>query len=285
MAPNGERERIGFVGLGNMGAACAMSLLREGHPLTLWARRSETLAPFAGSGAVIVETLAGLGARSDIVFVCVVNDHDVQEVMAEGALMAGLHPGSLVAILSTISPATCIEVARAAAAKGVTVLDAPVTGGADRALAGTLTVMVGAGEAELQRCFPVMRAFAGTIVHVGAAGMAQVAKVVNNFVFSGNVLLAGEALELAARLGVRREAMVEVLASGSGASFALSSADRILEPGSRGAKLIFKDVEILQDVLAGGRLHSPSVDRVRGQLARVVSGETFGAVQSTATEA
>lgn len=259
--------RIGFAGLGDMGAACADALIGHGHTVTVWARRESTIAPFRDRGMPVAATLADLGSASDVVFICVVDDHDVEEMLAPGALTAGLAPGSVAVILSTISPETCQSLATRAAQRNVTVLDAPVTGGSARAREGSLTVMAGGDRGAYERCLPLLRTFGGQVDYFGGPGMGQIAKLINNFVFSANTLVAGEALDLAERLGITRAAMSGVLSSGSGQSFALASVDRLLVPESRGVRLVHKDAAILAHTLAASGLRSARLDRVLAALA------------------
>jgi 3-hydroxyisobutyrate dehydrogenase-like beta-hydroxyacid dehydrogenase len=139
-----EKITVGFVGLGSQGGPMARRIVQAGFPLILWARRAEALAPYADTAAQTARDLADLGARCDHVGICVFDDAGVREVCA--ALLPAMRPGSRIAIHSTVLPETCVELAALAAARGVALIDAPVSGGGPGAAAGTLTVMVG-GEA------------------------------------------------------------------------------------------------------------------------------------------
>jgi 3-hydroxyisobutyrate dehydrogenase-like beta-hydroxyacid dehydrogenase len=171
--------RVGFVGLGMQGAPMAHRVIAAGFPTTLWARRQTTLEPFAGTASQIVPSLPELGARSDMVCICVFADDDVEEVLtgADG-ILAGMQPGSLVAVHSTVSPHTCEALAVTAQACGVTLIDAPVSGSAPAAAAGRLLVMVGGGDAACERARPVLAAFGDPVIHVGPLGSGQLAKLV-----------------------------------------------------------------------------------------------------------
>jgi 3-hydroxyisobutyrate dehydrogenase len=122
--------RVGFIGLGSQGAPMAQRIVEAGFPLTLWARRPKTVEPFRDTAASVASTPAGLGAASDIVGICVVADADVEDVLLRSdGVFAGMSPGGIVAIHSTIHPDTCRHLAEQAAERGVAIVDAPVSGG------------------------------------------------------------------------------------------------------------------------------------------------------------
>ena len=130
-----EREapatRAGFIGLGSQGGPMARRIAEAGLPLTLWARRPESVAPYADTAAVVAASPAALGAASDVVGVCVVADADVEAVLlGPDGVLAGMAPGGVVAVHSTIRPDTCRRLAERAAERGVALVDAPVSGGA-----------------------------------------------------------------------------------------------------------------------------------------------------------
>lgn len=210
---------VGFIGLGNQGAPMARRIVDEGFSLTIWARRPESLAPFADTNATVAESPADVGRRSDIVAVCVVADADVEDVvLRDDGVLAGMDAGSVLVIHSTVRPETCHQLADVAAAHGVTVVDAPVSGGGEQAARRELAVMVGGADADVARCRPVFETFAGTVLHLGGVGTAQMAKVVNNLTFIAQLSLAVETFAFARDLGVDRDALAQVLASGSGGS-------------------------------------------------------------------
>ena len=214
--------RVGFIGLGDMGGAMAQRIIDAGFPTVLWARRREALAPFAGESVETAETPADLAARADLVCVCVWADDDVREVLGgKSGVLAGCRPGTIVAIHSTIAPATSRELADAATERDVTVLDVPVSGGRDVALAGSLAVAVGGDEEAAERCRPVFETYGDQVLHVGPVGAAQSLKLVNNALLSANLAVADDALTVGAALGIKPEAMQQLLRSGSGRSYAL----------------------------------------------------------------
>jgi 3-hydroxyisobutyrate dehydrogenase len=216
--------RVGFIGLGSQGAPMARRIVEGGVELTLWARRPESLEPYADTAAKVAATPAELGAASDLVCLCVVGDDDVKEVLnGDTGVLAGLAPGGIVAIHSTVHPDTCREIAETAAKQGVSVIDAPVSGGQPAADAGTLMVMVGGEEADVEKCRPVFATFSDAIVHLGPLGSGQVAKILNNLLFSANLGSAVTTLELGDSLGIPRDRLCQVLDRGSATSKAVNS--------------------------------------------------------------
>ncbi len=247
----GQRDvRVGFVGLGSQGAPMARRIIQAGYPTTLWARRPESVEPFADTAASIAATPAELGAASDILGICVVDDAGVDQVLRgpDGAL-AAMADGSVVVIHSTVHPRTCARLAEDH--PRLHVVDAPVSGGGHKAAEGKLLVMVGGQGDAVDRCRPVLETFGDPIVHVGPLGAGQEAKVLNNTMFTAQLALAAEIFELAAARDLDRQAMATILAGGSGRSYAADVvAGSGFDLGGLGAlagELLAKDVGILVD--------------------------------------
>jgi 3-hydroxyisobutyrate dehydrogenase len=240
---------VGFIGLGSQGGPMARRIVAAGFPLILWARRPEALEPYQGTPAQPVRELAELAARSDHVGVCVLDDAGVQEVVL--ALLASMRTGSRIAIHSTIHPQTCIALAKQAAALGIALIDAPVSGGGQAAAAGTLTVMVGGDAAAVAAARPVFETFGALISHVGGIGAGQVAKLVNNSLMAANMALADAALEAGAALGLDRAALIELVKASSGRSYGFEVRARLPDIAlfGHGAKLLAKDVGLLATLL------------------------------------
>lgn len=258
-----EGARVGFIGLGSQGAPMARRIVEAGFPLTLWARRAETLQPFADTAAVVAPTPAALGAASSMVCLCVTGDDDVREV-ATGAdgVLAGLPEGATLLVHSTVHPETCIDLHRRGAAKGVRVLDAPVSGGAPAAAQGALLVMVGGDGAALEQARPVLETFGDPILHLGGIGAGQTAKLVNNLVFTTQLALSLEAVALGRDLDLDGAALAQVLERGSGGSratslvsapgFDLGGLGRVAGP------LLRKDVDLLAGVARQRQIAAPT---------------------------
>jgi 3-hydroxyisobutyrate dehydrogenase len=217
-------ERIGFVGLGTMGASMAANLLRAGAQLTVWNRTSGRTAALVESGAVEGSTPAEVAARSDVTVVCVSDTPDVEAVLfgPEG-IAAGARPGSLVIDCSTISPEATRDFGGRLADHGVGMVDAPVSGGSEGARLGTLTLFVGGEESDVARAEPVLGALGKTITHLGPLGSGQAAKAVNQVIISGAYLGVAEGIVLGIRAGLDPHRLVEALAGGSAQSWVLAN--------------------------------------------------------------
>jgi 3-hydroxyisobutyrate dehydrogenase len=215
--------KVGFIGLGSQGAPMARRIVEGGYPTTLWARRPATLEPFADTAATIADSRADLAAASDLVCLCVVGDTDIEEVTGgEDGLLAAMKPGSVIAVHSTVHPNTCRALAKDADAQGVSVIDAPVSGGGPAAAEGRLLVMVGGDADVVERCRPVFATYADPVVHLGDVGSGQTTKLLNNLLFTANLGTAAATLSLADALGVSPDRLLEAVFRGSGNSFALN---------------------------------------------------------------
>jgi 3-hydroxyisobutyrate dehydrogenase-like beta-hydroxyacid dehydrogenase len=202
----------------------ARRIVEGGYDLTLWARRAASVEPYADTAAKVAATPAELAAASDLVCLCVVGDADVKQVLeGDTGVLAGLAPGGIIAIHSTVHPDTCREIAELAGKQGVSVIDAPVSGGAPAVEQGTLMVMVGGEEADVEKCRPVFATYSDAVVHLGALGAGQVAKILNNLQFTANLGSAMSTLELGDALGIPRDRLCQVLNRGSATSKAISS--------------------------------------------------------------
>jgi 3-hydroxyisobutyrate dehydrogenase len=235
--------RVGFVGCGVQGLPVAQRLARAGFPLTVWARRPEQVAGFAPEQ--VASSLAELGARSDVLGVCVYDADDVREVVRAAA--PTMPVGGVVMVHSTIAPADVEALAAELAADGLRVVDAPVSGGPRAAAEGTLTVALGGAPADLDRVAPVLAAYAGTAVRLGGLGAGQRAKLLNNALCDAQLRLATDALDLGEGIGLDRDALATVLRTGSGRSFALETVlARPLEvlATTRSRTTITKDVDL-----------------------------------------
>ena len=159
-----------------------------------------------------VTQLADVGDRADVVIVCVFTDEQVREVCLEGDLLAGMAPGAVLLIHTTGSPRTAESIA---AARGIDVLDAPVSGGPHDIAAGQLTLFVGGDDDALARVKPVLRAYADPVLHVGRTGAGQLVKLVNNTLFAAQIGLVAEGVRLGSRLGISEPALLAALTHGS----------------------------------------------------------------------
>lgn len=247
--------RVGFIGLGSQGAPMARRIVDAGYPTTLWARRPVTLLPFADTPAERAASPADLAAASDLVCLCVVDDVGVEEVLTgERGVLAGLPRGGVVAVHSTVHPDTCRRLADRARTHGVTLIDAPVSGGGPAAVEGRLVVMAGGEPGTVDYCRPVFETYADPVVHMGPLGTGQLAKLLNNALFTANLATAADTLALGRDLAVDPAALARVLTNGSAAGFALN---RVAAAGgtldrfaAHAGPLLRKDVRLLTDVAA-----------------------------------
>lgn len=216
--------RIGFIGLGTMGARMAERLLAAGHDLVVHNRTRSREEPLAALGARRASTPAECAAQRDLVFTMVSDTPDVQAVVLgdEGAVI-GMEAGSVLVDMSTISPATTRRLAAALAEHDVDMLDAPVSGGSEGAANGTLSIMVGGDEKVLARVRPALDVLGKTVTHVGAIGAGQVAKAVNQVILAGTYAAVAEGMALAQSAGIDVQAALRALSGGAAASWVLEN--------------------------------------------------------------
>jgi 3-hydroxyisobutyrate dehydrogenase len=217
-------ERVGFVGLGTMGAAMAANLARAGYPLRVWNRTPGKARPLVEIGAIEAGTPRELAAAVDTVVICVSDTPDVEAVLFDADGVAqGAAPGTLVIDCSTISPRSTRDFARRLSERGIAMIDAPVSGGSEGALQATLTIMVGGEAADVARAHAVLAAMGRTITHMGPIGAGQATKAVNQVILSGAYLGVAEGIVLAMRAGLDPEAVVTALSGGGAQSWVLSN--------------------------------------------------------------
>ncbi|MHB1681400.1 MAG: 2-hydroxy-3-oxopropionate reductase [Bacilli bacterium] len=195
-------ERVGFIGLGVMGAPMAENLLKKGFAVTVSNRSRGAFAHFIEMGASAVETPAEVAAASDVVVTILPDTPDVDAVyFAENGLFSAVRPGMLFIDMSTASPEIAHKIHAAAVEKGADSLDAPVSGGDVGAREGTLSIMVGGSEQGFERALPMLQSMGKNIVRIGEAGAGQVTKACNQVVVALTIEAVGEALALAAKAG------------------------------------------------------------------------------------
>jgi 2-hydroxy-3-oxopropionate reductase len=249
--------KLGFIGLGVMGRPMAARLLRAGHEVAVWARRPEATHPLVELGAHSCAEPAEVGRRSEVIFTIVTYGRDVEAVVfGERGLAAGMGEGDILVDMSTIAPGLALDIADRLAARGMQMLDAPVSGGGIGAEAGTLAIMVGGTADTLARVRPLLDVLGRTIVHVGGNGAGQVAKMCNQMVMVAAIQASAEAFHLAAASGVDVGRVREALAGGSAGS-------RVLD--------IFGGRMVERDFVAGveARLHHKDFGIVADEASRL----------------
>ncbi|MFQ5512966.1 MAG: NAD(P)-dependent oxidoreductase [Myxococcota bacterium] len=204
-------KRVGFVGLGNIGRPMALRIVGAGFETRVYDVDPGAVRVLVEAGAKSAASPAELAAGCSVIGLCVRDDADVRAVLhGESGVLSAIAPGCVIAIHSTILPSTVEELGRAAAERGVGLLDAPMTGGAAGAQAGTLTFMVGGAEPDLERCRGLFSACASRIVHTGPLGTGAATKLCNNLMTYLGFLSAFEATLLASRAGLSLSAFEEV---------------------------------------------------------------------------
>jgi 3-hydroxyisobutyrate dehydrogenase len=216
--------RVGFVGLGTMGGAMAANAARAGFGVSAWNRTPGRGAELADLGITMAGNPSALASSSDIVITIVSDTPDVETVLfgPEGVAQ-GAPSGSLVIDMSTISPSATRDFAGRLAARGVAMLDAPVSGGSEGAKKGTLSIFVGGDAADLERARPVLDSLGTTITHVGPIGSGQAVKAVNQVILAGTYLGVAEGIILALKAGLDVDQVVGALSGGAAQSWVLTN--------------------------------------------------------------
>ena len=226
-------ESIGFIGLGIMGKPMAHNLLKAGFPLVVQNRHQEITDEFLAAGARAGTRPRDIAASCDVVITMLPGPTQVEGVLVgPGGIIEGAHAGLVVIDMSTIAPVVASTLAARLAEYGITLLDAPVSGGDAGAMAGTLSIMVGGDEETFKRCMPIFVALGKTIVHVGASGAGQVVKACNQIVVALVIEAVSEALVLGSKAGVDPAKILQVLGGGL-------AANRVME--LRGASMLAHD--------------------------------------------
>jgi 3-hydroxyisobutyrate dehydrogenase len=216
--------KIGYVGMGIMGRGMAENLLRAEHDVTVWNRTVERTTDLAAAGAAVAETPRALAAACDVIMVCVSDTPDVEEVtFGDDGLINGLGPDKLVVDHSTISASATQRFAAVVAEVGAAWVDAPVSGGSEGAANGTLAIMVGGSDSDVERALPYMNAYGKTITHVGPTGAGQLVKLVNQVLVVVTALGVSEALMLAEAGGLDISTTINAVKDGAAGSWMLSN--------------------------------------------------------------
>lgn len=279
---------IGFIGLGAMGIPMATRLLQAGYPLSVYARREAAMQPLVALGASACDSPRQLAQRCDVIVVMVTDTGDVEEVvLGEDGIVHDAPAGTTVIVMSTISPAATRKMAEALAARGVDMLDAPVSGGVIGAEAGTLSIMVGGEERVFARCKPLFECFGKTIVHMGPSGAGEAAKACTQICIVVNQMGVAEALLLGEQNGLDLTKLKQVLAGGFAASRILDvQAPKMIarafstDTGKIESRLHHKDIHIVLDLARELGLTLPASEVAAEALAQLQ--QAGGAKQDSA---
>jgi len=200
--------KLGFIGLGNQGAPIAQRLVQWPGGLTVYDIRADAMTPLAEAGASLADNVADV-AQADLIQIVVLNDSQVREVVDE--LAAHAKPGTIIAIHSTISDTTAVELAATFAPKGIHIVDAPVSGGAGAAAKGELATMVGAERDVYERLKPAFKQWASMVIHAGEPGAGTRMKLARNMLTFTSYVAACEAMKLAEAAGLDLQALGRVV--------------------------------------------------------------------------
>ncbi|WP_295538689.1 3-hydroxyisobutyrate dehydrogenase [uncultured Pseudacidovorax sp.] len=251
--------KIAFIGLGNMGGPMALNLHRAGHTVSAFDLSAAACDALRSQGlAIAASAAAAVGGAEVVVSMLPASQHVESLYLGEGGLLARIAPGTLVIDSSTIAAATSRKVAEAGAARGIAVIDAPVSGGTGGAIAGTLTFMVGGSEADLARARPVLEKMGANIFHAGGPGAGQTAKICNNMLLGILMIGTSEAIALGVANGLDPKVLSEIMRRSSGGNWALEKYNPLpgvmeAAPASKGyaggfgTDLMLKDLGLAQE--------------------------------------
>jgi len=207
-------QRVGVVGVGNMGGAVARSMVRAGFDVVVYDIREEAVRALVQAGARAAASLEALVADVQFVSVVLVSDDQVRKI--GGSIVELAKPGTIVAVHSTVRPSTVVALAEQAARKGVSVIDVAVNGGSEKANLGKLTLMVGGDAEPIRYAMPLLETFGAQIFHVGPVGSGLVGKLVNNLIAIGSYALQLEAMELADAYGMDEDTVTTIVSFSQG---------------------------------------------------------------------
>ena len=278
--------KIGFIGLGNMGLPMARNLLKAGHAVQGFDVSKAQADALAASGGQAAAGVKAAASGVEVVITMLPAGKQVREVyLGPDGVLAAAGSDALLIDSSTIDVETARVVAAAAQAKGIAMLDAPVSGGVGGAQAGTLTFMVGGDAAAFARAKPILEQMGKTIVHAGGAGNGQAAKICNNMILGVSMIAVSEAFVLAEKLGLDAQKLFDISSKSSGQCWSMTSycpvpgpvpaspANRDYKAGFTAAMML-KDLQLAQDAAAAAGAKTPlGADAARLYSQYVASGE------------
>jgi 3-hydroxyisobutyrate dehydrogenase len=261
-------KKIGLIGLGNMGRGMALTLKRKGFDVLGTDVNPSIRASLTKEGISVRETIGEVVSECDIVMLSLPTAHIVEQVVSgPNGILTNAKPGLLVVDTSTSHPETTRRLAGALNAAGMSMLDAPVSGGPKGAITGTMAMVIGGAKEDLERAEPVLAAMTAKRVHVGDIGAGHVAKIANNLFAAAHLLIAGEVTRMAAKAGVPTEQLLQGINAGSGRSFITEhSYPTWIMNGQFDSgftmKLMRKDVRLSQELIAALAIDLPMAAKV-----------------------
>ncbi len=278
--------RIGFIGLGIMGRPMAQNLLKAAYPLSVYARRPDMMQALTSQGATACDSPQAVASQSNVIITMVSDTPDVEQViLGDNGIIHGAQTDSVVIDMSTISPSATRRIAEILAKRGIQMLDAPVSGGEQGAIDGTLSIMVGGKEKAFQQALPILEVLGKNIVHIGEYGTGQVTKACNQIVIAQTLVAITEAFILAKVSGADPSKVRAALLGGFAGSRVLEThGQRILdhnfEPGFK-ARLHQKDMRISMEAAHEMGIALPGA-ALAAQHLNALIGEGLGEEDSSA---
>jgi len=217
-------ERVGFIGIGLMGSQMSRRILEAGYPLTVWNRKKEKAGALLSAGAKWADSPKALAQVSDVVITIVTDSAASEEVICgRNGVLEGAHPGLVLIDMGSIAPEMSRSIAERARAKGIPMLDAPVTGNPKVASEGKLGIMAGGPKDTFEACLPVFEKLGVKIIHVGENGKGTTLKLINNLIMGVAIEAVAEALVLAAKAGIDPQKVLEITSVGGARTGAMET--------------------------------------------------------------
>ncbi|MNH92735.1 2-hydroxy-3-oxopropionate reductase [compost metagenome] len=258
-------KKIGFIGLGTMGAPMVSNLLTKGYPVTVYNRTASKTEGLVKEGATAVSTPREAAEGNDVIITMVSDDNSIADVYeGDNGVLQGLHPGSIVIDCSTISPALSRRLASQITALGGAFLDAPVTGSSPAAVSGTLVFMVGGPADTLDSTSDIFNTLGKKILHMGDNGTGSVAKLAHNTMVGINNLALAEGFAIASKSGLPADAFLELVQLGSAGSKAADlKGQKIIDhdfSNQFSLQLMLKDLKLASSLTDGASIPSPMLN-------------------------
>jgi 3-hydroxyisobutyrate dehydrogenase len=261
--------RIAFIGLGNMGGPMAANLVKAGHEIHGYDISLDAVGRLVAAGGTAAGKPGAAAAEAEAVVTMLPSGAEVRETYLQpDGILDHARPGTLLIDSSTIDVATAREVAAAAEAKGLPMVDAPVSGGVGGAQGATLTFMVGGTDEAFAKAKPILEAMGKTIVHAGGPGTGQAAKICNNMILGVSMIAVSEAFVLAEKLGLDAQKLFDIASKSSGQCWSMTSycpvpgpvpaspANRDYQAGFTAAMML-KDLRLSQEAAKAGKAATP----------------------------
>lgn len=232
-------KKVGFIGLGIMGKPMSLNLIKAGYSLVVMDRNAAVSEELKAAGAVVAGSPREVAGQAEVVITMLPNSPHVKEViLGENGVIEGAKRGTVIIDMSSIAPLVSREIAAALEERGISFLDAPVSGGEPKAIDGTLSVMVGGDKKLFDAHYDLLKAMAGSVVHTGDVGAGNITKLANQVIVALNIAALSEALVLANKAGVEPELVFEAIRGGLAGSTVMEAKaplmlDRKFDPGFR----------------------------------------------------